>query len=651
MSPERDGSYRVTYTLLVENLGSTEIRQIGVDDNLAAAFPDVPYAIVSVESDTASVRSDYDGKVVTAILQGTDTLGARQSFTIDVAVRVTPTSPQATYSNTAVARGVDAMGAAVVDRSQDGHEVDPDWDGDPTNNDAPTAIELIPQPRLGAALQVAAFSAAAPGEYEVTLALVVENYGQTVLEAVNIQQNLGLAFSSPIQVSVVEAYSADFAVNPDFDGTTNLRLLAGTDHLAPGERGTVLVKLRVTRNEGGAWFETRVLALATAPDGTTVTDFSTAGENPDANGNGDPTDDGRATDIFLATTSLSGFAETTIRVAALPLDLDITSMLFNTSIRIDGFSGRVDAKLTNTVFDLLTFAASGPIGDLSAQSTLVFNPSTLAFVSWQTTMALDAFGVGFSDTLYLTAPAASSYNVVRISGAVEAFDLEAIVRLGVCPGQFWDTTVCADWEWNVCETPLHACLSFSGVDGFVSLELEARDIPLLANVLGPGATLDVRFGYTMDEKAVTPTLRFAPDWAVCPEIVFLGEVLLAAPPPGVDAVRIYGVKIEVPVGDVIFRVADSFSDDKNASITGKAAFFESVSLETSLVSCCGSAGRIKGSAYFERSPAPSGGLFGIGLLEGSAELLISRHVAATFTVEFRPTSPSWALTARLRTLW
>ncbi|MCX6091858.1 MAG: hypothetical protein NTX23_03175 [Candidatus Bipolaricaulota bacterium] len=55
--------------------------------------------------------------------------------------------------------------------------------------------------------------------------------------------------------------------------------------------------------------------------------------------------------------------------------------------------------------------------------------------------------------------------------------------------------------------------------------------------------------------------------------------------------------------------------------------------------------------YFERSPAPSGGLFGVGLLEGLAEFQISPNVAAAFTVEFRPTSPCWTLTVRLRALW
>lgn len=491
----------------------------------------------------------------------------------------------------------------------------------------------------------------APGEYLATQSIVVENFGQTTLASVNVQQSLAVAFPPPAEVAVVEVHSPDFSVDPDFDGTTQLRLLSGSDSLAPGERGVVTLRLRIVPDGGGAWFETRVLALAATPDGSTVSDFSTAGANPDANGNGDPSDDHRATEVLLASTNLSGFAEGTVRLSALPIDLDITSLLFNTSIRIDSFSARLDAKLTNTVFDLLTFAASSPFGEAAAQTTLVLNPSTVQFVSRQTTLTVDALGVGISDTLYLAALPTSSYNLIRLSGAVEAFDLEAVVRVGVCPVEFWDTTVCVDWRWDLCDVPLGACVSFTGSAGFTSFELTARDIPLLVNVLGPGATLDVRIEYTTDEKALTPTLRYAPQWTICPEIVLLGEIALAAPSPGVSAIRIYGAKVEVPVGDVVFRVADSFGDNKNAAVTGKAAYFESFGLETALDACCGSPGRVKGTVYIERSPAPSGGLLGVGLIEGLAEIPFGLHVVAAFTVEFRPATPTWTFTARLRSQW
>ncbi|MCX6091859.1 MAG: hypothetical protein NTX23_03180 [Candidatus Bipolaricaulota bacterium] len=579
VAPERDGSFLITYDLRVVNLGSAEIRDVAVEDDLAAALPGTSFEVVSVTSATATVRPDYDGRRVTALLQGVDRLAAGESLGMALVVRVTPAAARATYSNTAVARGTSPDGLPVVDRSHEGTEPDPDWDGDPTNNDVPTSVEVVVESRIGVAKEVTSLSETAAGQYAISFSIIVENIGQVALSAVNVQDNLRLAFPSPAKVRVIDVHGVNLAVDPNFDGVTALRLLAGTDALAPGERGAVTLTLEVTRNDGEAWFENQVLVVATAPDGTTVMDFSNEGEDVDPDGDGDPTNNNRATDVFLATTSLSGFAETTVRLAALPLDVDVTSMLFNATVRVDEFSGRVVAKLTNTLFDLLTFAVTGPFGDVSVSSTLALNPSTLSFVSWQTTLSLDILGAALTDTVYLTAPSALSYNLVRVSGSANALDLEATVRLGICPQAFWDATVCADWDWGLCETPLSACVSFSASSGFESFQLTAGGIPLFESVLGVGATLDVRIQYTSDEKTVTPTLRFDPDWIICPEIVFLGEAVLTAPDPGISAIRVYGATVEVPIGDAVFRVADSFSDDKNASVVGKAAFFESFSLE------------------------------------------------------------------------
>jgi hypothetical protein len=254
-------------------------------------------------------------------------------------------------------------------------------------------------------------------------------------------------------------------------------------------------------------------------------------------------------------------------------------------------------------------------------------------------------------TTYLTTPAAASYTVVRLSGSASAFDLQVSVKFGLCPPAFWETTLCADWNWSFCETPLSACLSFGDEEGFQSLTLTARDLRLFENVFGVAASLDVRLEYTTTEKSVTPTIRFEPDWLICPEIALLGEAVLSSPETGISAIRAYGATVELPIGNVVFRVADSFVDEKNAAVTGKAAYFEVFRIEAPIESCCGSPGRVEGSVYFERSPAPSGGLFGVGLLEGKAEVRMTSHLLLGLTIEVRPTSPNWIITARLRALW
>ena len=539
----------------------------------------------------------------------------------------------------------------MSDRSQDGREPDPDLDGDPTHDNAPTVVEMVAVPRVGAAMQVASVAQAADGKYAVVYSIRIENFGQLLLSAVNVEDNLRQAFPSPATFRVVEARSRDFEIDPRFDGVDHLRLLAGTDSLGPGQRGTVSLTLNIAPNGGGAWYESQAIAFATAPDGSLVTDTSTAGSNADPNGNGDPADDHQATETLLAQSSVTGFAEATVRLAALPIDLDVTSMLFNATLRVDDFSARLDAKLTNTLFDLISIAASGPLTGLPVTSTLAFNPSTLSFISWQTTFSADILGAGLSDTIYVTVPQASSYTLARISASIGGSTLQVSLKFGLCPFAFWNTTICVDWNWAVCDTPLSACVSFGGSEGFESLEVTANDIPLLENVLGVGASLDVRIEYTVTQKSIAPTVRFVPDWLICPEIRLLGEVTLTTPNPGIQGIRIYGATVDVSWGDVAFHVADSFGDDKNAVVTGKAAYFAVFSLETSIDSCCGSPGRLQGAVYFEHTPPPVGTLFGVGLVEGLVEFQLSRHITAAFTVDFQPMAPNWMFTARLRTLW
>lgn len=144
VTADRDGAFRISYLLRVTSFGTGEVREVTLEDDLAAALPGARFAGLSVESETAAVRPDFDGRTVTAPLRGTDALAAGKALAVDVVVRLEPPARRATYSNTAVAGGIDPAGRTVVDRSQDGADAAPDWDGDPTNNDAPTVVEIIP---------------------------------------------------------------------------------------------------------------------------------------------------------------------------------------------------------------------------------------------------------------------------------------------------------------------------------------------------------------------------------------------------------------------------------------------------------------------------------------------------------------------------
>ncbi len=428
---------------------------------------------------------------------------------------------------------------------------------------------------------------------------------------------------------------------------------------------------------------------------------------------------------------MSGFAEVTTLITAQPLTLSVPTILLSNTLSIEDFSARGDARFVNGVFSLFMVRASGPLGDLSVDSTLALSPSattligtvnpgglptmayfewgttiaygnettlqsvgsgtndvvlqeavggltlgvtyhyrvvaingngtwygldgtftpTAPFFSWQTTLSLDVLGLTLWDTTYLTSPQSRSYNLARFSGAADSFDFTASARFGLCEPTFFEADVCLDWRWALCDTPLTACISFDGSQGFESLRLTATGVPLFHDVLGAAAVLDIQTLFTLQQKTVLPTLRLDGNWLICPDISLLGELVLLSPGLGIGAIDIYGMNATVPVGEAIFHIADSFIDNRNASVTGKAAYFELVSLEVPLVSCCNSSGRVKSSVYFERSPGPSDGIFGIGLLEGLVEFQISQHVAVSFTSDFQLASSTWAVTTRVRVLW
>jgi hypothetical protein len=647
-----DGSFSVTYAIRAVNLGPSDVRDVRLEGDLASAFSEASaFEVVSVASERGTVRADYDGRENRSLLSGTDSLAVGEAIVVTLVVHVTIGEVPLACANSVLGTGLAPDGSLLTDVSQQGIDPDPDVDADPGNNSAPTVVVLDPRPLIGLA-KAASVGRQESDAFSITYTFTVRNLGQVTLGAVDVQDDLGLAFPAPAVVRIAELRSPDFDVNPLYDGANDVRLLTGADVLQPGAQGTLLLSLVVSPNGGGAWFQNRATARGNGPTGATVVDLSHEGTEPDPDGDGEAAQHKALTEVLLADVSTSGSFESTVRIASAPLVVDITSVVFDSSIQIDDFSARCTARFTNTNFDLLTFSALGTLGTSHLSSSLVFNPTTVSFVSWQTTGTLDVLDVRFADTLYIAASQSSSYTLFRASGETGSFALDASAKFGVCPVAFWEASVCADWTWPVCSIPLRACLAIDDSAGFVSFTASANSIPVLPGVVGNSTVLDVSIKYTTTEKVVTPTLRFQPQWLVCPEIRVFGELVFDQASLGIEGVSIYGLRVEVPVGDLIFRMADSLDPSKNSTLTGKAAYFELLEIEGSLAACCGTPGKIKISTYFEHPQVPTGTLFNVGLIVGYVELPLGGHVTTAVTTEFSPsTAPHWLLSAQLRVTW
>jgi uncharacterized repeat protein (TIGR01451 family) len=136
-----DGSYHLTYIVAVENLGDVGLNDLQVTDSLAATFALVAsWELRSVASDSLTVSTTFDGDADTDLLVGSDRLAVAESASIEIHVTVTPGSELGPHWNSATGTGTSPVGTTVADVSQDGSDVDPDGNGDPTDNNEPTPV-------------------------------------------------------------------------------------------------------------------------------------------------------------------------------------------------------------------------------------------------------------------------------------------------------------------------------------------------------------------------------------------------------------------------------------------------------------------------------------------------------------------------------
>lgn len=144
-----DGKERLvelTYQLTVANMGKHILRDIKVIDNLDVAFSSLGAKIhsVSVQADSnLLINSNYTGRSTdtTLINGGNLPLNGHARVLLTVRLDVSQASTL-TFSNSAGVQAIDANGGLCLDRSTNGTEVDPDQNGNPTDNNEPTNIAL-----------------------------------------------------------------------------------------------------------------------------------------------------------------------------------------------------------------------------------------------------------------------------------------------------------------------------------------------------------------------------------------------------------------------------------------------------------------------------------------------------------------------------
>lgn len=154
------------------------------------------------------------------------------------------------------------------------------------------AVE-VEQPLIGVAKEAVSVERAGddPSVFLVLYRFRVENFSVVPVNELQLVEDLATTYAPAVSFSIDAVTSSDFTVNPSYDGVGDVNLLAAGNVLAPLGTGTVDLIVRVDPGSFGGPYENSVTATGTTPGDHPVIDISDDGDDPDENGNENPTDD------------------------------------------------------------------------------------------------------------------------------------------------------------------------------------------------------------------------------------------------------------------------------------------------------------------------------------------------------------------------
>jgi large repetitive protein len=169
-------------------------------------------------------------------------------------------------------------------------------DGEVEDHVAPVGVE---NPVLGLAKSLKSVTRQAGTNYVVVFEIDVANEGNVPLSSVQVTENLTAALAGAASFNVASVVSAELAVNPGFNGTSDTNLLAAGNTLAVGATGKITLTLNVNSGGHQGPYTNQVQGSAKSPANVMVMDVSQNGTDPDPDHNGNPGDNGDPTPFTL----------------------------------------------------------------------------------------------------------------------------------------------------------------------------------------------------------------------------------------------------------------------------------------------------------------------------------------------------------------
>jgi uncharacterized repeat protein (TIGR01451 family)/gliding motility-associated-like protein len=302
-----EGVYNVTYRLIAKNFCKDTLRNVTLTSNLASTFKTpVTCEIVGKPNTGVSTNlivNDAFSKTDSSLVKTTGSFmlpGA--SDTVKYVVRVTLNGNKGPFYSQATVTGKKPDNTILTAKSSDGANVN----GTPSR----TVLRFdLPNTRIGVAKEVVvtALKNDSTTFWTVPYRVRVVNMGATNITKLSVKDSLDAVFTAKGAVIVgtpILIATPGLKANPNYTGKG-----ANTDLLLPNEStllkgDTAIIDLTVRVNTAASTdpeniFNNVAVGTATGTDNATYKDISTNGNNPDTNGDKDPSNDNVATPVQL----------------------------------------------------------------------------------------------------------------------------------------------------------------------------------------------------------------------------------------------------------------------------------------------------------------------------------------------------------------
>jgi len=279
-------------------------------------------------------------------------------------------------------------------------------------------VNVLGEAVIGLAKRVVSVVNNPEGSSDITYEFNVENLGNLPIDSIQIEDIL--PFADPCMDSVIALTSDDFIVNAGYDGDVDPNLLIGSDDLPVGDKGAVLLTVRISGMCDGT-FDNQATVTGVGSDGMPVEDESTDGSDPDPDGDDDPMEND-VTPVTIDRTALIGAAK---RVADATLNSD-GSFEVTYEINVENF-GDVNVDSIQVTDDLvMTFGAPCAIQDIILTSDdFTVNPDYDGDMDTDLLAGDDDLPVGDQGAILITV-------LVDSCGSTGPFENEAVLT-GVGP--------------------------------------------------------------------------------------------------------------------------------------------------------------------------------------------------------------------------